>query len=223
MLCRHCIATAYCLLHGFARVLCTPVRFRLASTAPQCTRFWVSARGTRCTQVSLEGSINLKTLSVVHPSHRDICGHGVATLAVCMSVIAPSAYVCPCAACAVVAKCGARGNCRRTTRSIGRRLPLSKCQTCRWSVTGKTFSLSSPWARHFVLVWNCTKTQAGGWFQICDVWPSDVAWSLCQLHPITSPGHPFSMPLRRSRWSVAVTGMPMHKGSTPYSPPHSRS
>ena len=29
------------------------------------------------------------------------------------------------------------------------------------------------------------------------------------------------MPLRRSRWSVAVTGMPTHKGKTPYNPPQS--
>ena len=40
----------------------------------------------------------------------------------------PSGQVCPWAAWAVVAKPGAKGNCFRVTRSIGRRRPLSRYQ-----------------------------------------------------------------------------------------------
>ena len=56
---------------------------------------------------------------------------------ICMSTTAPCLYVCPCAACAVVANPGANGSCRRVTRSTGLPRPLSKYHGFRCGGDGK--------------------------------------------------------------------------------------
>ena len=140
----------------------------------------------------------------------------------CMSIRTPSEQVCPWAAWAVVAKPGARGNCFRVTRSIGRRLPLSRYHGFFWGATGNTLSSGSPSMRQLSFVLNRTKMHAGNWFHT-QLFSFRVLSPVSDghTHPTTTPAHPLNMPRPRSTWSVAVMGIPTHSGNTPYNAPQS--
>ena len=109
---------------------------------------------------------------------------------ICMSTTAPCLYVCPCAACAVVANPGANGSCRRVTRSTGLPRPLSKYHGFRCGVTGKTLFSATPSTRQEVLVAKRTKMQTGNWFQMCVLPCTSPSSVLANFQPTTSPGHP---------------------------------
>ena len=68
------------------------------------------------------------------------------------SVMTPSAMVCPCATCAVIANAGATGNCVRQTRNCGYFFWRSRNQTLLHGATGYTFASGIPLTCQFVAV-----------------------------------------------------------------------
>ena len=125
--------------------------------------------------------------------------------------------VCPCAACAVIAKAGANGNCLRVMRSIGFFRCLSRCHCLRCAATGYTFACSNGGMVQATDVWNRTYMAAGNVFQM----PVVTSVSASGAQPTTTPRQPRKIPRLRSRWPVARTGMPTHSGNMPYKLPQS--
>ena len=137
---------------------------------------------------------------------------------ICRSAMTPCRMVWPWAECAVDAKAGARGNCRREIASCGFVLPASKYHVFRTGAIGRVFG-GKPSTCHTCGVSKHTKRTAGNLFQI---FVSGSCKSTL-LHPITVPRQPRKILRPRSRWSVATTGRPKQRGKTPYRLPHSLS
>ena len=117
-----------------------------------------------------------------------------------------------------MAKAGAKGNCVRETRSCGFFLWRSKYHTRLQAATGYAFSPGTPSICQHSAVSNFTYTVCGNVFQ--STTPS-CASPEQDDQPTIVPRHPFRMPRRLSKCSVARTGMPTQSGNKPYNPPHS--